>query len=62
MIISNSLKKRKNKLWKPWQKKPPKKSTKTDVKEFNESINKEQTGINSEIFRKISVFKGQVRC
>ena len=37
---------------KPDKKESPKKSTKFVVKEFDELINKEETDINSELFRK----------
>ena len=51
MIISTSLKKRKNKLIKSLIKKPPGKSTKNYLKEFNELINKEKMDINRELFQ-----------
>ena len=37
---------------KPDKKVPPKKPTKTDVRKFNEPINKEETDINRELFKK----------
>ena len=50
MIISTSLKKKKNKpVKKPYKREPPKKPTKTDMKELNELITKEETGINREL-------------
>ena len=53
MIISTSLKKNKNKPVKNLiKKKIPKKSIKTDVKEFSEVIIKKETSINRELFKK----------
>ena len=54
MIMSTSLKNKKKKQTdnKPDKKQPLKKPTKIDAKEFNELINKEETDINSELFRK----------
>ena len=57
MIISTSLKMEKNNRLKSFDKKfdkkePPKKPTKDDLREFNEQVNKRETGINSELFRK----------
>ena len=54
MIMSTSLKSKKKKQTdnKSDKKQPLKKPTKIDAKEFNELINKEETDINSELFRK----------
>ena len=54
MIMSASLKKKikKQSDKKPDKKQPPKKSSKIDANEFNELINKEETDINSELFKK----------
>ena len=54
MIMSTSLKKKikKQSDKKPDKKQPPKKSSKIDANEFNELINKEDTDINSELFKK----------
>ena len=54
MIISTSLKtKKKNKLVKKNDKKgPAKKPAPDDLREFNEYVNKEETGVNSKLFRK----------
>ena len=54
MIMSASLKKKikKQNDKKPDKKQPPKKSSKIDANEFNELINKEETDINSELFKK----------
>ena len=54
MIMSTSLKKKikKQSDKKPDKKQPPKKSSKIDANEFNELINKEETDINSELFKK----------
>ena len=54
MIMSTSLKKKikKQSDKKPDKKQPPKKSSKIDANEFNELINKEETEINSELFKK----------
>ena len=49
MIMST---KNKKKVIKNLIKKPPKKSTRIDAKEFNELINKKEADINREIFRK----------
>ena len=51
MIISTSLKKRKNKLIKSLIKRPPRKPTKSDVKQFNELINKEEMDVNRVLFQ-----------
>ena len=52
MIIYTSLKKKKNKPVKNLIKKePPKKPTKTDVRELNELISKEETGMNRELLK-----------
>ena len=54
MIMSASLKNKRKKQSdkKPDKKESPKKSTKFVVKEFDELINKKETDINSELFRK----------
>ena len=54
--MSMSLKKR-NKLEKSLIKKPPKKPTSIDVKEFNKLIIKEETGMNRELFLKCFNFQ-----
>ena len=51
MIISTSLKKRKNKLIKSLIKRPLRKPTKSGVKQFNELINKEEMDVNRVLFQ-----------
>ena len=53
MITTTSLKKKKNnRLVKIDKKEPPKKPTKTDLREFNKWVKKKETGINLELFQK----------
>ena len=40
----------------------PKKPTKDDLSEFNEWVNKKETGINRELFKKHFNFQGLVTC
>ena len=49
---SEEKEKKKQSYKTPDKKEPPKKPTNTDAKKFNELINKEETYINSELFRK----------
>ena len=59
MIISTKKKNKKKKqsYKKPDKKKPPKKPRKIDANEFNELINKEETDIKSELFKKYFSFQ-----
>ena len=58
MIMSTSMKKKtKQSDKKPHKKEPPKTPTTINAKEFNELINKEETNINSELFRKYFSFQ-----
>ena len=59
MIISTSLKKKKKKKEKDQQtskrshkKEPPKKLTKDNLSKFNEWVNRKETDINFELFKK----------
>ena len=59
MIISTKKKNKKKKqsYKKPDKKEPPKKPRKIDANEFNELINKEETDIKSELFKKYFSFQ-----
>ena len=59
MIISTSLKKKKKKKEKdqhtskrPYKKEPPKKRTKANLSKFNEWVNRKETDIIFELFKK----------
>ena len=53
MIISTSLKKKENKTSKnPDKKELPKKTTKDDLRKFNEWVNKKETSIDRELFKR----------
>ena len=53
MIISTSLKKKENKTSKnPDKKELPKKTTKDDLRKFNEWVNKKKTSIDRELFKR----------
>ena len=57
IIRTKKSKKKKQSYKKPDKKEPPKKPRKIDANEFNELINKEETDIKSELFKKYFSFQ-----